>query len=158
VRRKIDFVNNEKIRPHDARAAFPGDFVATGYVNDIDGCIGEIGAECRGQIVTAALDENQIDLSQGVLKIGYSLQIHGAVFPDRGVRATAGFHTTHAFGGQSAHADQELCVFASVDIIGNCSNTEPIPETPAEAIDQSRLATAYGTGNTNSKGTLRVRV
>ncbi len=158
MRRKIDFVNDKKIGPHDARASFARDFVSAGYVNDIYGCIGEIGAECRSQIVAATLDENQIDLSEGVFEIGYGLEIHGAVFPDGGVRATAGFHTTHAFGGQCAHADQELGIFASVDVVGNGRNTEPVSETPAEAVYQSRLAATYGAGNTNSKGTLSVRV
>jgi hypothetical protein len=76
--------------------------------------------------------------------------------------AAPGLYSPHALGRQSAHANQELGIFASIDIVGYGSDTQPavlgIAEPPAESIHQGRLATAYRAGNADSKGTLRVKV
>ena len=81
-----------------------------------------------------------------------------AIFPDGRMRTSSGFHSAHPLGRQGAHANQELGIFASVDVVGDGADTEPVPEAPAKAIDQSRLAAAHGTGDANSKGALRMRV
>ena len=64
VRRKVDLVDHQQIGPYDARPAFAGDFVSTGHVDDVDGSIRKVGTECRGQIIAATFNKDDIDMPE----------------------------------------------------------------------------------------------
>ena len=51
-------------------------------------CIRKIRAERGGKVIAAAFDKNDVDMPERTFEIGDRLEVHGAVFPDRGVRAT----------------------------------------------------------------------
>src|SRR6202790_1020090 len=53
MRREVDLVDDEKIRPDDAGAALGGDLVAGGDVDHVDGEIGQFGREGGREIVAA---------------------------------------------------------------------------------------------------------
>src|SRR4051794_27292052 len=124
VRRKVGLVDDQQIGTHDSRTAFSRDLVARGYVDDIDGGVGKIRAEGGGEIVTAALDKNDIHVSEGAFEIGDGFEVHGAILSNGGVRTTAGFDSTNALGGQSTHSNEELGVFPGVDVVRHGSDTE----------------------------------
>ncbi len=56
--REIDFVDYQQIGFGDAGPALARDLVAGGDVDHVEREIGEFGAECRGEVVAAALYEN----------------------------------------------------------------------------------------------------
>ena len=59
VRREVDLVDDQQIGPRDAGPALARDLVARGDVDDVDRQVGELGREGRGQVVAAALDQDQ---------------------------------------------------------------------------------------------------
>ena len=67
-------------------------------------------------------------------------QIHRGIFPDRGMRAAAGFDTQHAIGRKRTLANKELGVLARVDVVGDHGQVEGRPEGAAQLLDQRRLA------------------
>ena len=50
---EIDFIDDQQIRPRNARAAFGGNFVSARDVDDVDRQIGEFRREGGGEIVAA---------------------------------------------------------------------------------------------------------
>ena len=61
VRRQVGLVDDEQVGPGDAGAALARDLVAAGDVDDVDGQVGQLGAEGGGQVVAAALDEDEVE-------------------------------------------------------------------------------------------------
>ena len=60
VRRQVDLVDDEQIALRDARAALARDLVAAGDVDDVDREVDELAAVLRGEVVAAALDEQEL--------------------------------------------------------------------------------------------------
>ncbi len=73
VRRKIDLVDHQQIRAHDARAALARNLVAARHVDHVDRNVHQFRAERRGQIVAAAFDEDQFQARMRALQILRSL-------------------------------------------------------------------------------------
>lgn len=95
----VDFVDDQQVGFGDAGAAFPGDFVAGGDVDDVQGKVGEFGAECGGEVVAAGFDEDEFQVRVAGLEVVDGGEVHGGVFADGGVGAAAGFHAKYAVGG-----------------------------------------------------------
>ena len=95
---------------------------------------------------------------KAAFEIRNRLEVHGTIFPNRGVRTTAGLNAPDALGWQSAGANQELGIFPSVDIVGNRADTKLAAEPAAKPVDERRLAASHRTGDSDAKSALRMRV
>ena len=62
MRRKVGLIDHEDIGFGDRRAAFSRNFFARGNVDYINGNVGQFGAECRRQIIAAALNQNDLNV------------------------------------------------------------------------------------------------
>jgi len=62
MRSEVLLVDDEKIRADDPGSALPRDVVAARYVDHEHLHVGERRAEDRGQVVPAALDEDEVEL------------------------------------------------------------------------------------------------
>jgi len=67
--REVGLVDDEEVGLRDAGPALARDLVAAGDVDDVDGVIGQLPAEVRGQVVAARLDEEEIGAVQPELLI-----------------------------------------------------------------------------------------
>ena len=96
---QVGFVDDEEVRLGDAGAAFAGDFVACGDVDDVDGVVDEFFAEVGGEVVTTAFDQEEVDV---VVKADHEVfegvEVEGDVFANGGVWAAAGFNANDAVG------------------------------------------------------------
>ena len=61
---QIGLVDDEHVGPGDAGAALAWDFLACGYIDDIDRDVRQFWAEGRRQIVAAGFNEDQIELGE----------------------------------------------------------------------------------------------
>src|SRR5258706_4782137 len=80
-RREVDLVDHQQVALGDARAAFARDLVARRDVDHVQGQVGELRAEGRGEVVAAGLDEDQVEPGKAAIQARHRLQV------DRGVLA-----------------------------------------------------------------------
>ena len=100
-----------------------------GDVDHEDLHVGERGREDRGQVVAAALDEDDVQRAGRGLELLDRLEVGGDVVADRRVRAAAGLDRGDPLGRQHAGGAQELGVLGRVDVVGD--DAEPRPRPPA---------------------------
>jgi hypothetical protein len=122
---EVRLINDQQIGPHNTRSAFAGNLISTGNIDDVNRGIRQIGAERGGKVVATAFYEDQVNIADRALEVGNRLEIHRAILAYGRVRAAACFYASHAFGGQGAHAYQELGVFARVYIVRYGGDTHP---------------------------------
>ncbi len=146
--REIDFVNHQQIGPRDSRPAFAGDLVATRDVDDVDERIHEFGTKCGREIITSALDENQLQAGMCTLQCSDGIQVHRGIFSDRRMRTPSGLDAQHTVRWQNALAYQKLGVLSSVNIIRDYCQVYARPKSLAQDMHQRRLSTSYRTCNT----------
>ena len=70
VRGEVDLVDEQQVRAGNDGAAFAGDFVAGGNVDDVDGEVGQLRAEGGGQVVAAAFDEDELQVGEAIRQAG----------------------------------------------------------------------------------------
>ena len=102
------------------------------------------GREDRGQVVAAALDEDDVQRPGRGLELLDRLEVGGDVVADRGVRAAAGLDRGDALGGQHAGGAQELGVLGRVDVVGDDAEARLVRKRAAQRGDQAALAGADG--------------
>ena len=81
--------------------------------------VGQLGAEGGGQVVAAALDQDEVQLGELLDQAVDGLQVDRGVLADGGVRAAARLHADDALDGQRPAAHQELRVLLGVDVVGD---------------------------------------
>src|SRR5205823_1771664 len=64
MRGQVRLVDHQQVGPGDAGAALARDLVAARDVDDVDAQVRQLGAEGRGQVVAAALDDDQVQLRE----------------------------------------------------------------------------------------------
>jgi len=148
---QVDFVDDEQVGFGDAGAAFAGNFVPCGDVDDVDGQIHQFGTEGGGEVVAAALDEDQIQIGEVVLQLFDGDQVDGGVFADGGVGAAAGFDAQDAIAFQCLGPHQKLCIFLGVDIVGHHGQLILLAHGFAEGIHQRRFPRSDRASNSDSK-------
>ena len=89
-RREVGLVDRQQVGAGDAGAALARDVVAGGDVDHEDLHVGQRGREDRGQVVAAALDEDDVERPGRGLELLDRLEVGGDVVADRRVRAAAG--------------------------------------------------------------------
>src|SRR5262249_56302124 len=83
--RQIDFVDDREVGAGDAGAALARNLLALGDVDDVDRRVDQLGAERGRQVVTAALDQQELERRELLLELAHRLQIGRRVFADRRV-------------------------------------------------------------------------
>ena len=78
-RSQVDLVDHQEIGAGDSRATLPWDFLTRRHIDDVNGEIGELRAEGCSQIVTTALDDDEIQVGELAAQVGNSRKI------DRGI-------------------------------------------------------------------------
>src|SRR5205814_3200299 len=106
MRRQVDLVDDEQVRASDARSAFAGNLVPSRDVDHVNGNIHQLRTERRRQVIAAALHEDQLQSGMAALEIRYRFKVHGSVFANSRMRATASLDPTYATRGQRPLADQ----------------------------------------------------
>lgn len=87
-------------------------------VDDIDDIVRELARVIGGEVVTAALDEQEL---AAILRLERLERTHvrADVLADRGVRAAAGLDCEDARRRERLVLDQELLVLLGEDVVGN---------------------------------------
>ena len=147
-----DFIDEEEVAVADGGAAFAGDFVSFGDIDDVDEDVHQFGRECGGEVIATAFDEDELEGGEAAVELGHGGVIHAGVVPDGGVRAAAGFDAHDALGGEGVLTDEEFGVFACVDIIGDDSHIEFSTEPLAEAENEHGFTGSDGTSYSETQG------
>src|SRR5205814_3993376 len=103
----------------DPGPAFARDFIALSYVNHVNGGVDQFRAEGRGQVISAAFNQEKVQIGETALQLANGLQVNGRILANRRVRASPGLDTNHSVRCERAPARQELGVFARVDVVGD---------------------------------------
>ena len=85
----------------------------------------------RGQVVAAALDQDQIQRVELRFQVLHRVEVGGDVVADGGVRAAAGLHGQDAARVQHPGPAQEVGVLGRVDVVGHHREPYPLAEAPA---------------------------
>ena len=143
VRREIDLVDDQQVRPGDAGAALARNLVAARDVDDVDRRVDQLGAEAGGEVVAAALEKHEIEVGMARASISSS----ASKFIDASSRiAVCGqppvWTPMMRSAGERLAADQKLHVLAREDVVGD--HAEPVVRRAslAQRVDQRRLAGA----------------
>jgi hypothetical protein len=102
----------------------------------------QAATEGGGQVIAAALDENQVEAREMVFEVLDCVKIGGDVVPDGGVRATAGLDGSYPLRRQDAVAKQEIRVLGCVDVVSDDRELQLGAERATEGRDERGLAGA----------------
>ena len=136
----------------DGGAAFAGDFVSFGDIDDVDENIHQFGRECGGEVIATAFDEDELEVGEAAVELGHGGVVHAGVVADGGVRAAAGFDAHDAVGGEGVLTDEEFGVLACVDVVGDDSHIEFSSEPLAEAENEHGFTGSDGTSYSETQG------
>ena len=96
MRREVDLVDDEQVRARDAGAALARNLVAGRDVDHVEREVGKLRAERRGQVVAAALDDDEVEIAEAPREPVDRLEVDRGVLADRRVRAAAGLDADDA--------------------------------------------------------------
>jgi len=116
--RQVALVDDEQIGARDAGPALARHLVAARNVDDVDDEVGQLARVVGGQIVAAALDQQQVRGELGLQALQRQ-QVGADVLAHGGVRAAARLDGDDALGRQRAVLGQELGVLAREDVVGH---------------------------------------
>ena len=148
---EIGFIDNQEVGLRDAGAAFAGDFVAAGDVDDVDGEIGKLAAEVSGQVVAAGFEQQQFGFVYFV-QMFEGEEVGGDILADGCVGAAAGFDGQDAIFGQGTMTDEKFAVLAGEDVVGDSAKGDLFMQSLAESEHESGLAAADGAADADGKG------
>src|SRR5580700_8388361 len=155
IRRKVNLVNHQQIRPHNPWAAFARNFVTLGHVDHINPDIHQLRTERRAQIVAAAFNKYKFQARKTILKLSDSPQIHGSVLANRRVRTSARLHSSHSFGRQRPLPQQIFRVLFRVNVVRHDGKVAGRPQSLAQAVNKHCLSGSDGSRDSHSKGAAR---
>ena len=113
--------------------------------------IRQLRAERGGQVVAAALDDDEVQLGELARQAVDRVQVDRRVLADRGVRAAARLDADDALLGQRPAAHQELRVLLGVDVVGHDGDVVAVAQALAQRVDQRGLARADGAGDADAQ-------
>src|SRR5262249_28177602 len=96
--------------------------------------------------------EQKLKIREAPLQFSGSFEIDGSVLADGGVGAPAGFNADNAVGRKHVAAQQELSVFARVDVVGNHGDVANSFQAIADRFHQGCLAGAHRSTDANLQG------
>src|SRR5690606_41278848 len=89
--------------------------------------------------LAAAFLADQVQVAILADKPADGREVHRRVFPNRGMRAAAGFDAANALLRQRFAADQELGVFSRVNVVRHDGDVVALAHALTERIDERRL-------------------
>ena len=90
---------SERVMPGPALAR---NLVARGDVDHVERQVRQLRAEGRGQVVAAALDDDQVEAGKvAASSASMAAEVHRRIFADRRVRAAAGLDADDALGARA---------------------------------------------------------
>ena len=158
MRGQVDLVDDQQVAAGDPRSALARDLVAGGHVDDVDGDVGQFGAEGGRQVVAARFDQDQVQRRKFAAQFGHARQVDAGVLADRRVWAAARLDAHDPLRRQRPGARQELRVFLGVDVVGDGCDVVERRQGAAQPIHQRRLPRANGAADTDAQGTVGAHV
>jgi hypothetical protein len=119
VLRKIDFVDDEKIRSANTRSAFARHVASARHVDHKDLRINQGRRERGGEVVSATLNKDNVQGREVALQIFHGKQVHRYVIAYGRMRAGARLDRPNAFYREHAFRAQEAGILVGVDVIGD---------------------------------------
>lgn len=106
-------------------------------INHVDDIVGQFPRVICGQIVTAALDEENLTAELGLQSFKCT-HVGADVLANSGMRTATGFDGQDTFSGEGSVLDQELLVFAGENIVCNsrCRQLESCRNEAASIHDE----------------------
>jgi len=153
-RGEVDLVDHEQIGLRDAGAALARHLVAVRDVDDIDRIVGELAAVLRGEVVAAALDDQELG-GDGLHQVVEREQVRRDVLADRGVRAAAGLDGADPGERQGLVPGEELGVLAREDVVGHHAERAAIAKRAAQRQHERGLAAADRAADPDGERALR---
>ena len=120
---------------------FARNLVSAGHVDDVDRVIRQFAAELRGEIVAAALDEQQLRPQRFHQHLERD-EVRGDVVANGRVRTASGLDGANALGRQRVMPHQKFGIFPGEDIVGHDAQLMAIAKLAAQREKQRRLAAA----------------
>ncbi len=157
MRRKIDLVDDQKVRPGDARTPLGGDFVARGDVDHVNRKIGEFRREGGGKIVAAGFNQHHVEIRKFRAHVGDRGEIHRGILAYRRMRASPGFDAGDAIRRQRPRAHQKFRIPFGIDVVGDRGDVVTLAHRLAEQIHQRGFSRSDGTTNADAKRAVRTR-
>jgi hypothetical protein len=151
-RGQVRFVDHQQIGACDPRTAFPWDLVSARDVDNVYRSIDQFRTEAGGQIVTAALEEDDVEIRKSLLHFRNGVEIDGRVFSYRRVWAAARLHSNNAGRWKRFASHQEFHVFLCEDIVCDDAELITILQDFAQTIEERRLTRTHWTADTNFYG------
>src|SRR5699024_4862748 len=90
----IDLIDKQQVTPEYSRTSFSRDITTTGDINHEHPPVHQIRRECRSQIISAGLDNYEIQIREVRFKIICSENVEAGVFSNHSVRARPCFNRT----------------------------------------------------------------
>ena len=119
MRGEIHLVDDEQVGADDAGAALARDVAAAGDVDDEDPPVDEVERKGRGEVVTARLEDDEIETGEARLQFVAGEDVERRVLADHRVRAGAGLDGGDARGVDEAGAAQALGILLCDEIVGD---------------------------------------
>ncbi len=149
---EVGLVDDEEIALHDPRSALSWDVLALGHRDHVEGVIGKFGIERRREVVTTALDEDEIEVGMiGEERIDLR-QIYRRILTDASMRARTGLDTCDQIRrDQSRKAlTERVGVLLGQDIVGDHAHVKvALGELWNEFGDECGFARSHGTTDPN---------
>ena len=137
--------------------ALPRDLLAAGDVDDVDGEVGELGAEGGGEVVAAGFDQQQLEAGEAAGHLAHGGEVDRGVLADRGVRAAAGLDAHDALGRQGAGDGEQALVLLGVDVVGDHGHVPAVAHGLAQDLAQHGLAGADRAADADAERAVGVR-
>lgn len=148
---QVRLVDDEQIALRDAGAALARHLVPAADINHVNDKVGQLPAVVGGEVVAAALNEQQVgaELDVQVLERG---QVGAYVLAHGGVGTAARLDGADARGGEGLVLGEELGVLAGKNVVGDGGDVVGGAQGVAQGQHQGRLAAADGTADANGEG------
>ncbi len=154
-RGKVDLVDDQEIRAGDAGTALARDLLAGRDIDHVDREIRELGAEGRGQVVAAGLDQQQLEAGKAPPHLADGGEVDRGVLADRRMGAAARLDAHDTLGRQGAGPDQDLLILLGVDVVRHHRHVVALAQPLAERLAERGLAGADRAANSDPQGPMR---
>src|SRR5438132_12680081 len=118
MRRQVNLVDHQQVASGDSWAAFAGDFVSFGHIDDINGPVGQLGRKSGGQIVAPGFDNDCFQSRKFSFQLRDGGQVDTGILTNSAVRTAACLDSNNPLQGENLPAGQKLRILARVDVVG----------------------------------------
>ena len=145
---EVGLVDHKKIGLGEAGAAFSGNFIAAGHVDNLDGKIGQLAAETGSEIVAARFEQKDIGFELA-MQFFQREQVCRDVFTNGRMRATTGLDRADPLGGQGFMTNEKFAVFLCKNVVSDGRHVVLVAQVPAQLEHQRGFAAPDGAADAN---------